>query len=122
MSYRRFKFSDENATPATVATLRQFGPMEAKSKPATVATNGSDTRSVAKSQMSHGVIDFDALPRPKNVATVAGPMMDADNWRAAFDERAGHLEYSEHLTREEAERIALADTTAAHGPAPFTIH
>ena len=46
----------------------------------------------------------------------------ADDWHAAFDERAGFLEFDCHLSRAEAETQAFADTTARLGPPPVTMH
>jgi hypothetical protein len=51
-----------------------------------------------------------------NVATVAGrgwrSSWDADDWQAAFDERAAILEFDEGLSREDAERMAEAEIAA----------
>ncbi|MFM9859267.1 hypothetical protein RUR49_12385 [Pseudoxanthobacter sp. M-2] len=38
-----------------------------------------------------------------------GHAWDMEDWRAAFDERAGILEFDEGLSREDAERVAGAE-------------
>jgi hypothetical protein len=43
---------------------------------------------------------------------------DENDWRAAFDERAGILEFDAGLPRVEAERMALQEITALYGPEP----
>lgn len=46
----------------------------------------------------------------------------AEDWTAAFDERAGFLEHDCGLTRAEAERVAHADLLAAAGLRRATRH
>ena len=108
MTYRRFKTAGRNAMPATAANS------------ATVSDQAAEVSQ--NSQVSHGVSNQRAPREARTVASVAAPEIDPEDWQAAFDERAGHLEYDCHLPRAEAERLALADTVAALGPCPVTIH
>lgn len=108
MSYRRFKLPSRHATLATTATA------------ATVSV--SDLEVSQKLQLSQGVSCGDGLNRSQNVATVASTYTDLDDWRAAFDERAGVLEYDAGLPRQDAERQAWSETVALLGPCPPTIH
>jgi hypothetical protein len=45
-------------------------------------------------------------------------MMTKEDWDAAYDERAGILEYDEGLTRQKAETLAMAQTFTKYGPRP----
>ncbi|TNC12676.1 hypothetical protein FF100_13435 [Methylobacterium terricola] len=49
---------------------------------------------------------------------VAASPIEAADWLAAFDERAAILEFDGRHDRAEAERLALAETVAMHGPQP----
>lgn len=78
MGYRPFRTRYSVDTPATVATF---------------ATVGAETpRSVATVASVARVFPFSAF--------------DADDWRAAFEERAAIMEYDGGLSREDAERLA----------------
>jgi hypothetical protein len=44
--------------------------------------------------------------------------VDAEDWQAAYDERAAVREFDGGLTRVEAERLAYADTVAELGEPP----
>ncbi len=50
------------------------------------------------------------------------PAFDAEDWQAAFDERAGVLEFDGGFPRHEAERRAREEITALYGPEPGTGH
>jgi hypothetical protein len=45
-------------------------------------------------------------------------VVDAEDWQAAYDERAGVREFDGGLPRAEAERLAYADTVAELDEAP----
>ena len=47
--------------------------------------------------------------------------MDAEDWQAAYDERAGVREFDGGLPRAEAERLAYADTVAELGEPPPSV-
>ena len=51
-------------------------------------------------------------------ARVEEPSMTADDWKAAFDERAGILEFSANLSRREAEDRAWKMTIDELGEPP----
>lgn len=42
--------------------------------------------------------------------------LDAEDWQAAFDERAGVLEFDGGFPRHEAERLARDEIAALYGP------
>jgi hypothetical protein len=93
MAYRPFFEAESEGTPATIANPATFQPQE----PQTVA----DVASVAGGCAEIGAGETEA----------AG--LSAEDLQAAYDERAGILEYDHHLPRAEAERLArnqISDT------------
>jgi hypothetical protein len=90
MAYRRFNFPELCSAPATLATV------------ATVRPHSTET-----------VASVANVADPKSKATLrvvpaVGPYAgwDEEDWRAAFEERAGILEYDGGYSRHEAERLA----------------
>ena len=116
MTYRRFRGVAALATVATDTGTERPGRNATPATVATSATVRTKTPEVSQlSQVSHGVSNLGGPSEPQTVANVAKLDVNAEDWLATFDERAGHLEYSEHLPRAEAERIALSEM----GERPF---
>jgi hypothetical protein len=93
MAYRRFIIGELRSAPATLAT---FATVDTAS-PQTVAS----VANVADS-------------KPKSVFRAAGSAdlytgWDEEDWRAAFEERAGILEYDGGHSRQVAERLARTE-------------
>jgi hypothetical protein len=85
------------------------------------------TRKIRTNPGSVGRSSFPFLERetekaesPDPAGAPSGGSFDADDWRAAFDERAGVLEFDAGLPRYEAERLALQEIVAQYGPEPAT--
>jgi hypothetical protein len=83
------------------------------------------TRKTRTNPCSVGRSSFPFLERETEKAEIPDPAgapsggsFDADDWRAAFDERAGVLEFDAGLPRYEAERLALQEIVAQYGPEP----
>jgi hypothetical protein len=60
-------------------------------------------------------------PQPEGVTARVTPFWvagDAEDWQAAYDERAAVREFDDGLPRAEAERLAYADTVADLGQPP----
>jgi hypothetical protein len=56
--------------------------------------------------------------RAEEAERCSGPVPDAEDWQAAYDERAAVREFDGGLIRAEAERLAYADTVADLGEPP----
>lgn len=90
MAYRRFKIGESLSAPATVATVATVDP-----------SNHQTVASVAN------VADLQPKTAPRMAPTIdLYASWDEEDWRAAFEERAGVLEYDGGYSRQDAERLA----------------
>ncbi len=93
MNYRRFNIGELRSASATLATFATVDP--------------ANTQTVAS-------VANVADSKPKSVFPAAAPAdlyasWDEEDWRAAFEERAGILEYDGGHSRQDAERLARAE-------------
>jgi hypothetical protein len=56
--------------------------------------------------------------RAEEVERCTKPVLDAEDWQAAYDERAAVREFDGDLPRAEAERLAYADSVEELGEPP----
>jgi hypothetical protein len=101
MAYRRFKLAELSSPPATVATFATVHP--------------TSTETVANVASVAGPEPKTALHAVSSINPYAG--WDDEDWRTAFEERAGILEYDSGYSRQDAERLAQEEIDEERGRA-----